>query len=312
MKVLVTGAGGFIGSHLVEALIAQGHEVVALVRYNSKGSIGWLQPTRGLQIIRGDIIDYDCVKTAAAGCDVVYHLAALIGIPYSYVAPKQYVDVNVMGTLNVLRAAPDARIVLTSTSEVYGSNTGGFAPMDEEHKIHPQSPYAASKVASDALGLSFNCSFDQNIGIIRPFNTFGPRQSTRAVIPTIIRQAIEWEEIRLGALSPKRDFMFVSDTVEGFLAMGESRSTGPFNIGTGNSYSIREVVEAVLKIVNKGLPVIEDCDRLRPVGSEVSCLRCDASMAMLYLSWRPSVSLEDGLRKCIKWYSENSMEDVLA
>ena len=297
-NILVTGAGGFIGSHLVARLVGDGHNVVCLVRYKSDGSTGWL--VDDYNIIRGDIRDTEFVRRACSGMDVVYQLAALIGIPYSYVAARSYVDVNVGGTLNVLEACRESgtRVIVTSTSEVYGTNMGGFAPMAEDHRIHPQSPYAASKVAADALAMSYACAFGMNIGIVRPFNTYGPRQSLRAIVPVVLSQ-FDNEVVRIGDGSPKRDLMYVSDTVEAFVKMGESDCLGPIHFGTGNTWSIKEVAGWF------GHEVVEGHGVRRPAASEVGCLCCDYTKAKQVLGWEPSVWLDEGLNITLNWIREH-------
>jgi NAD dependent epimerase/dehydratase len=309
-KVLVTGAGGFIGSHLVEGLLRRGQPVRAFVRYTSNGRAGWLEdlPAQlgpGLEIFLGDIRDARAVRQAAAGCRRVYHLAALIGIPYSYRAPDSYVEVNVQGTLNVLNAARDLgveRTVVTSTSEVYG--TARYTPIDEGHPLQAQSPYAASKVGADHLALSYHRAFRLAVTVVRPFNTYGPRQSTRAVLPTIISQALTAGEIRLGSLTPVRDLVYVADTVAGFLAVADSAAcVGQVtNLATGVGVSVGELAGRVLKLVRRDLPVVETEERKRPEDSEVFELIGSAAAAERLAGWKARTSLEEGLGKTLDWF----------
>jgi NAD dependent epimerase/dehydratase len=309
--VLVTGAGGFIGSHLAEALAREGAEVRAFVRYTSRGEHGWLErvdpeAAQAIEIYRGDLVNPEAVTHGMEGREVVFHLGALIPIPYSYRHPREFVSANVVGTLNVLEAARRSeavRIVHTSTSEVYG--TAQTVPIDEEHPLHPQSPYAASKVGADELALSFQRSFGTPISIVRPFNTYGPRQSARAVIPTIVSQALSRDVIELGAIEPTRDFLYVEDTVRGLLRAAEADGAvgEVINLGTGTEVSIREVAERVLRVVDRDLPIALDEDRLRPADSEVERLIADTTKAGRLLGWEPSVDLDEGLRRTIDWLS---------
>jgi dTDP-glucose 4,6-dehydratase len=311
-RCLVTGAGGFIGSHLVERLLAEGSSVVAFVHYNSRGSLGWLEEIRHeprLRIVAGDIRDYDMVAEAMKGCERVYHLAALIGIPYSYVSPLAYVKTNVEGTYNVLQAARMlgvGRIVVTSTSEVYG--TAQQVPISENHPINPQSPYAATKASADYLARSFYLSFGLPVAIIRPFNTFGPRQSARAVIPTIITQVLSGQtDIRLGNLEATRDFNYVDDTVSAFLSVGASDlSVGmTMNAGTGRETSIADVVHTVATLTRKEVHVTSDEERVRPKHSEVMRLVCDSSLLRKTTGWSPTTNLESGLKQTVDWISRH-------
>ncbi len=311
VRVLVTGAGGFIGSHLVERLVGEKAAVRAFVHYDAIGSWGWLDasPVRGdVEVVAGDIADRDSVVRAVSGVDVVFHLAALIGIPYSYAAPASYVRTNVEGTLNVLTAARErgvSRVVHTSTSEVYG--TARRVPMDEEHPLHAQSPYAATKIAADKLAEAFHRSFGVPVVTVRPFNTFGPRQSGRAVIPTIISQALAGRPARLGNLTPTRDFNFVANTVDGFLRAGGTEGVDgrTVNLGTGRETSIRDVVNAVERILGRQVEVEEDAERRRAPDSEVERLVADAKLAGELLGWRPHVTLEEGLERTIEWIRSN-------
>lgn len=311
-RALVTGAAGFIGSHLVEALVRQGTAVRAFVRYNSghrTGNLGHLPPEirAGVEPFFGDLRDVEAVSRAAHDVDQIYHLGALITIPYSYQHPREVVDVNVTGTLNVLVAARDrgVPVMITSTSEVYG--TAQVEPIDECHPLHPQSPYAASKVAADALALSFHAAYGLPVRIVRPFNTFGPRQSARAVIPAIISQALTRSEVKLGALHPTRDLTFVSDTVRGFLlAMQSEAMVGrAANLGTGRSITIGELAALAIRLAGRNVPVVSDAARLRPDSSEVTRLRSDYGLAKELMGWEPLVSLEDGLSQTISWIADH-------
>jgi dTDP-glucose 4,6-dehydratase len=311
-RVLVTGAGGFIGSHLAERLVEEGAKVRAFTHYNALGSAGWLDrsPRRAdLEIAAGDITDAESVKGAVRDREVIFHLAALIGIPYSYEHPQEVIDTNIVGTSNVLLAAKELgsleRIVLTSTSEVYGSALR--IPMDEEHPLQAQSPYSATKIAADALGLSFHRSFGLPVTIVRPFNAYGPRQSARAVIPTILSQALAGLTLRLGTLDTTRDFTYVADTARGFAAVGASdEALGEvINVGSGTEVSIRDVVRTAGEIVGRELTVEGDEQRLRPAASEVSRLHSDSTKALKLAGWRAEVSLEDGLRHTAAWIREH-------
>jgi NAD dependent epimerase/dehydratase len=308
--VLVTGAGGFIGSHLVEALVAKGAEVKTLVRYNSRNDWGMLEniPSgvrNNLEVITGDIVDFCVVKKAVKNCDIIFHLAALIGIPYSYSAPESYVNTNIKGTLNILQASLDEgaeKVVHTSTSEVYG--TAKYVPIDESHPLQGQSPYSASKIGADMLAHSFFLSFNAPVAIIRPFNTFGPRQSARAVIPTIISQALSEEKINLGSLTPIRDLTYVKDTVNGFIKVAESdNSIGEIvNIGNGKGIAIGELAKKILLLMGcENTTIHSDEERVRPENSEVMQLICDNSKAGRILGWSPQYTLEQGLQETISW-----------
>ncbi|MCG3199467.1 MAG: dTDP-glucose 4,6-dehydratase [bacterium] len=313
-KVLVTGAGGFIGSHLAEALLTAGAEVTAMIRYTSRGDWGNLErlpsDRKGsLRVLAGNIEDSDFVDRAAAGHAVVFHLAALIGIPYSYTAPRSYIRTNVEGTLNILEAARRhgvRRVIHTSTSEVYGS--ARFTPMTEDHPLQAQSPYAAGKIGADQLARSYHLSFNLPVSILRPFNTYGPRQSARAVIPTIISQALSGERVRVGSLTPVRDLLFVEDTVQGFLRMAESEEAvgETVHIGTGRGTSIGDLARTLLTQMGKGqVEMVQEESRKRPEESEVTRLICDASRARNLIGWRPNVPLEEGLRRTIEFVSNH-------
>lgn len=313
-QILVTGAGGFIGSHLTEELIRRGAKVKALVHYNSQGSWGWLDDSPAeiktkLSVVLGDVTDYFSVREAMRGCEVVFHLAALIAIPFSYIAPNAFVNINIVGTTNVLQAARElklAKIVHTSTSESYG--TAQYAPIDEKHPLQAQSPYSATKIGADKLAESFYCSFDVPVATIRPFNTYGPRQSARAVIPTIISQIVAgYKKIKLGSLSPVRDLTFVMDTVEGFIKVAESKkSVGELiNVGSGFGITIGELTEKIIGLMNAQVEIIADERRVRPEKSEVMKLICNNKMAQDYLGWQPRYSLDQGLSSTIDFIKDN-------
>lgn len=313
-KVLVTGADGFIGSHLVEALLDEGCDIRAFVCYNSFNSWGWLdtfpeEKLEALEVVAGDIRDPRGVEVALRGCDVVFHLAALIAIPFSYHSPDSYLDTNVKGTLNVLQAAKALglkRILITSTSEVYG--TAKYTPIDERHPFQGQSPYSATKIAADRMAEAFYRSFDLPVVIVRPFNTYGPRQSARAVIPTIITQLLSGEqEIRLGSLSPTRDFNFVLDTASGFIEIAKSDSTigEEINIASGVEISIGELANEIIGQLNCRAEIRCDDQRLRPEKSEVErLLGCNKKIRAL-TPWRPRYNLERGLAETIAWFLQS-------
>jgi dTDP-glucose 4,6-dehydratase len=316
-RILVTGADGFIGSHLVEALIRAGHGVRAFVFYNSFNSWGWLDHAapdiRGqFEVFAGDVRDPHGVRTSMQGCDAVMHLAALIGIPYSYHSPDTYIDTNVKGTLNVLQAARDlgtARVVHTSTSEVYG--TARFVPITEDHPLQGQSPYSATKIGADQLALSFHASFDTPVTVLRPFNTYGPRQSARAVIPTAITQIVSGaRRLQLGALHPTRDFNFITDTVEGFVAAlrADNIAGEVINIGSNFEISIRDTVSLISELMGVEVEIEADRQRLRPEGSEVDRLRADNTRARKLLAWEPAYAGKEGFRrglaKTVEWFSD--------
>lgn len=318
-KILVTGADGFIGSHLVETLMHQGYDVRAFVYYNSFGHWGWLDSSAkeiqdNLDIFAGDIRDPYGVKTAMQGCDTVLHLAALIGIPYSYHSPEAYVDTNIKGTLNIVQAARELgvdKVVHTSTSETYG--TALSVPISEDHPMQGQSPYSATKIAADQLALSFYRSFETPVSVIRPFNTFGPRQSARAVIPTVITQiASGARKVKLGSLHPTRDFSYVSDTVQGFIKIAESDSSlgEVINIGSNFEVSIGETVELIAKAMDVEIEIVSDDQRTRPKNSEVERLWADNSKAKALVDWSPEFSGKDGFVRALQltaeWFSNPS------
>jgi NAD dependent epimerase/dehydratase len=308
-KAFVTGAGGFIASHLVEALLQRDWQVTALVHYNSRGTWGWLEthhrkPPANLKVVPGDITDPFLVREALEGCEVVFHLAALIAIPYSYHAPASYVQTNVTGTLNLAEAARKTgvrRLVHTSTSEVYG--TARYTPVDEEHPLQGQSPYAASKIAADKLIESFVCTYGLPAVTVRPFNTYGPRQSARAVIPNIIAQALHGNTVRLGSMDPVRDLTFVSDTVEGLIRAAEADGVNGqvIQLGTGEAVSIHELAQTIFSLLGTAPALVTDPKRIRPSASEVQRLVSDNRKAAKVLGWRPAVSLREGLGRTIEW-----------
>lgn len=306
---LVTGADGFIGSHLVETLLRHGYHVRALALYNSFNNWGWLEDipaNTNLEIVCGDVRDPNFCRTICQGVDIVFHLAALIAIPYSYVAPDSYVDTNIKGTLNMCQAARDAgveRIIVTSTSEVYG--TAQYVPIDEKHPRQPQSPYSATKIGADAIAKSFYNAFDLPVVIARPFNTYGPRQSARAIIPTIITQiASGIKEIKLGDLTPTRDFNFVADTAEGFVALAQAPDIEgmEINIATGTEVSMGDTLKLISQIMGADIAQICDPERLRPAKSEVNRLCGDNTLITTLTPWRPTHTLEQGLRETIDWF----------
>lgn len=310
-KTLVTGAGGFIASHLVEKLVNEGAQVRAFVRYNSRNDIGmlkWIAPNAlsQVEVIQGDLRDAEAVRRAVKEMDTVFHLGALIAIPYSYVNPREVVDVNVMGTLNVLAAARDfgvRRMVHTSTSEVYG--TAQYVPIDEKHPLQGQSPYSASKIGADRIAESFYRSFETPVVTLRPFNTFGPRQSMRAVIPTIIVQALTRDEVKLGSLDPSRDFTFVHDTAEGFIKVASAEGVlgEEINLGNDNTIRIGDLAEKIFEIVGKAPKIVSDPQRIRPGKSEVMKLWASNEKAKQMIGWEPHIPLDEGLRLTIEWIS---------
>jgi len=312
MNILVTGAGGFIGSHLAEFLVEKGYRVRAFVRYNSRNFWGWLEESKYLEeieIYTGDIRDYDSVYDAMKGIDVVFHLAALIGIPYSYTSPLAYIKTNVEGTYNILQAARERRVgkvIHTSTSEIYG--TAQYVPIDERHPYNPQSPYAASKAAADHLALSYYRSFGLPVTVIRPFNTYGPRQSARAVIPTIITQILSGKKtIKLGNLNPTRDLNFVKDTVNGFHVVGLHPDTSGdvFNLGTGKEISIGDLARKIASLIGENVKIETDENRIRPKKSEVERLCANTTKAKEITGWQPNYTLDEGLKLTIEWIKQH-------
>lgn len=310
-KILVTGADGFIGSHLVEELIKQGYKVKAFCYYNSFNSWGWLdgfskELLDQIEIFTGDVRDPNGVRTAMKGCDMVFHLAALIAIPYSYHSPDSYVDTNVKGTLNIIQAAKDLnveRVLVTSTSEIYG--TAQYVPIDEKHPKQPQSPYSASKIGADCMADSFYRSFDMPITIVRPFNTYGPRQSARAIIPTIITQLLNgFEEIKLGDLSPTRDLLYVKDTVKGFIEIAKSKSLigHECNIATNSEISMQKMADTLIELINPNAKIVQDKERIRPSKSEVFRLFGDNTKIIEHTNWKVEHTLKQGLQETINWF----------
>jgi NAD dependent epimerase/dehydratase len=310
-KVLVTGAGGFIASHLVERLVSEGAQVRAFTRYNSRNDVGMLRLVppdvfSELEVVLGDLRDVEAVRSAVRGVDTVFHLGALIAIPYSYVHPREVIETNVMGTVNVLMAARDfdvRRVVHTSTSEVYG--TAQYTPIDEAHPLQGQSPYSASKIAADKIAESFYRSFNLPVVTLRPFNTYGPRQSTRAVIPTIITQVLTRDVVKLGSLDPSRDFTFVKDTAKGFICIAEADNVlgEEINLGNDNTIRIGDLVEKIFGIIGKSPEVVTDSQRIRPGKSEVMRLWASNNKAKKMIGWEPRISLDEGLRLTIEWIS---------
>jgi dTDP-glucose 4,6-dehydratase len=311
--VFITGAGGFIGSHLTEALLDRDAEVKAFVRYNSRNDWGLLEllPPEKLariEVISGDMRDTDAVRHATADADVIFHLGSLIAIPYSYLHPRETIETNIIATLNMLTAAKENRVerfIHTSTSEVYG--TARYVPIDEKHPLQGQSPYSASKIGADKIAESFHCAYGVPVTTVRPFNTYGPRQSSRAVIPTIITQALTQETVHLGSLHPTRDFTFVGDLVEGFISSAASeRMIGEvINIGSNYEISIGDLAQKIIDLTGKDVEITSDSSRLRPEKSEVERLWCDNTRAQDLLGWSPTVSLEEGLAMTIAWIREH-------
>lgn len=310
MKILITGADGFIGSHLTEMLASQGHQIKALSQYNSFNNWGWLEDVSCLgdiDVVSGDVRDPHFCKHITRDIDIVFHLAALIAIPYSYVAPDSYVDTNIRGTLNICQAALEnkvKRVIHTSTSEVYG--TAQYVPIDEQHPLQPQSPYSATKIAADAMAMSFYNSFDLPVTIVRPFNTYGPRQSARAVIPTIITQIANGQKsIQLGDTSPTRDFNYVEDTCRGFVALAECEEAigKTVNIGSNREISIGDTFNLIKELMSSEVEFIADEKRIRPEKSEVFRLWCDNSRIEQLTGFKPKVDIREGLERTINWFS---------
>lgn len=312
-RVLVTGAGGFIGSHLIERLTNLGAKVKAFVRYNSRNDQGLieilpLEVKEKIEVVMGDLRDTEALREAIKGIDIVFHLGALIAIPYSYIHPREVVETNIMGTLNILNAARDyevEKIIHTSTSEVYG--TAQYVPINERHPLQGQSPYSASKIGADKIAESFYRAYDLPIAIIRPFNTYGPRQSARAVIPTIITQALTQDKVSLGSLHPTRDLTYVEDTIDGFIKIAESdNSIGEvINIGSGFEISVGDLAKKIISLIGKNVEIISVSERIRPLKSEVERLIADTKKARELLGWKPKVSLDEGLTRTIKWFKKN-------
>jgi NAD dependent epimerase/dehydratase len=312
MKVLVTGAGGFIGSYLTELLVSEGYEVKAFVHYNSLNKWGWLEDSsfkKDFQIFSGDIRDYDSVYASMKGVDTVFHLAALIGIPYSYISPQAYIQTNIIGTYNVLQSAKEnklAKVIITSTSETYG--TAKYVPIDENHPMVGQSPYSATKIGADQLALSYYNSFELPVKIVRPFNTFGPRQSARAIIPSVISQVLNGEkQLNLGNLNPTRDFTFVKDTVTGFLEIAKSdKLYGEItNIGMCKEISVYDLVIKIGKLIGVPVEIVSDGKRIRPEKSEVERLFCNNEKIRSKTKWVPQYNLDSGLLETIEWIKNN-------
>jgi len=309
---LVTGADGFIGSHLVEMLVLEGYKVKALSQYNSFNNWGWLEDVKcidSIEVVTGDIRDPHFCKNISKDVNIIFHLAALIAIPYSYIAPDSYVDTNIKGTLNICQAAKEngnIRVIHTSTSEVYG--TAQYVPIDEKHPVSPQSPYSASKIAADSMAMSYFNSFNLPVAIARPFNTYGPRQSARAVIPTIISQiASGIKEIKLGDTSPTRDFNYVEDTCRGFISIAENdKALGEIiNIGSNSEISIADTLNIIKELMGSEVNFVTDEKRLRPKNSEVFRLYCDNTKIKKITGYKPKISIEDGLQRTINWFSES-------
>ncbi len=312
-RMLITGAAGFIGSHLVERLAAKGAIIRAFIHYNSLNQWGNLEQLskdvlRKVEIFSGDIQDPFAVRRAVEGCDIVFHLASLIAIPYSYVAPQSYVVTNVEGAINIMQACRELgvkKVVHTSTSECYG--TAQYVPIDEKHPLQGQSPYSASKIGADMIAESYYRSFDVPVAIIRPFNTYGPRQSARAIIPTIITQVMRGDSLKLGSLFPTRDLSFVSDIVDGFIKVAESpNSVGEvINIGSGREISIGDLARKIMTLLDSEVDIVTEDQRIRPEKSEVERLLCDNSKAKALVGWEPKISLDEGLQKTIDWVKIN-------
>lgn len=321
-KILITGADGFIGSHLVEQLVSQGEDVKAFCYYNSFNKWGWLdtlpkETLDQIEIFTGDVRDPNGVREAMKGCSEVYHLAALIAIPYSYHSPDSYVDTNVKGTLNIVQAAKELgldRVLVTSTSEIYG--TAQYVPIDEKHPKQPQSPYSATKIGADSIADSFYRSFDIPITIVRPFNTYGPRQSARAIIPTIITQLLNgYSEIKLGDLTPTRDLLFVRDTARGFIEIAKSTSLigHECNIATNSEVSMQEMADTLIELINPDAKIIQDASRLRPAKSEVFRLFGDNRKILEHTNWTADYTLKQGLQETIDWFRDaNNLKEYKA
>ena len=311
-KILITGATGFIGSHLAELCVEQGFDVMAFDRYNPNNHWGWLEDSKyknDMEIVLGDVRDYDSVSKAMKGCSAVFHLAALIGIPYSYVSPLAYIRSNIEGTYNIIESAKNLKldqVLITSTSETYG--TAQYTPIDENHPLVGQSPYSASKIAADQIAISYYKSFDLPVKIVRPFNTYGPRQSARAIIPNVISQILDGaKEIKVGNLSPTRDFTFVKDTAIGFLSIFESDDLigEVVNIGINEEISIGDLIEKISSVMGVSVNAIQDVNRIRPDKSEVNQLRCDNTKLKTHTKWKPNYMLDNGLKATVEWIEKN-------
>lgn len=311
-KVLVTGAAGFIGSHLAEQLVEEGKQVRVLVRYNSKNNFGWLEDSKykkDIEVITGDVRDYDCVYSATKNCDTVFHLAALIGIPYSYVSPLAYIRTNIEGTYNIMQASKELNvenILVTSTSETYG--TAQYVPIDEKHPLVGQSPYSASKIGADQIALSYYLSFNSPVKLVRPFNTYGPRQSARAVIPTIITQILSGKkEIKLGHTTPTRDLTFVKDTAKGFIAIANTSAFNGevTNIGMNEEISVGDLAVLIADIIGEKISIITDEVRVRPDKSEVERLWCNNEKILKHTAWKPQYSLKTGLAETVEFLKKH-------
>ena len=314
MNILVTGAAGFLGSHLTENLVEKGHKVRALMHYDSNNNWGWLEKSHcknDIEFVVGDIRDFDSVYSAMKGIDEVFHLAALIGIPYSYLSPLAYIKTNIEGTYNILQSAKllqTKNIIITSTSETYGS--AQYVPINEQHPKVGQSPYSATKIGADSLAISFFRSFNMPIKIVRPFNIYGPRQSARAIIPTIGIQVLNGsKKIKLGNLNAKRDLTFVKDTVEGFIEISKNRifNGDSVNIGMNHEISVEDLVNKISEILNQKIEIVNDKTRLRPEKSEVDRLMCDNTKLIKHTNWKPRYNLDKGLRETLKWLEENKL-----
>ncbi len=310
-KIVVTGAGGFIGSHLTEKLIESGCEVKAFVRYNSKNNWGWLEDSKykkEIEVFSGDVRDYDSVFNVLKGCDTVFHLAALIGIPYSYISPLAYIRTNVEGTYNILQSAKELQvenILVTSTSETYG--TAQYTPIDEKHPLVGQSPYSASKIGGDQLAISYFRSFDLPVKIVRPFNTYGPRQSARAIIPTVITQLLSGvKQLKLGNVHPTRDLTFVKDTVNGFVEIAKTSSLNGevTNIGMNKDISMGLLVKRIAELMEREVEIVAENQRIRPAESEVEILKCDNSAILSNTEWKPKYDLKAGILETIEWLKD--------
>ena len=314
MNILVTGVAGFLGSHLTENLVEKGHKVRALMHYDSNNNWGWLEKSyckNDIEFVVGDIRDFDSVYSAMKGIDEVFHLAALIGIPYSYLSPLAYIKTNIEGTYNILQSAKllqTKNIIITSTSETYGS--AQYVPINEQHPKVGQSPYSATKIGADSLAISFFRSFNMPIKIVRPFNIYGPRQSARAIIPTIGIQILNGsKKIKLGNLNAKRDLTFVKDTVEGFIEISKNRifNGDSVNIGMNHEISVEDLVNKISEILNQKIEIVNDKTRLRPEKSEVDRLMCDNTKLIKHTNWKPRYDLDKGLRETLKWLEENKL-----